>query len=124
MREIKFRVWCKQFYDMGELTDWSLDGSQLCGVLLDGTQVYLPSEDLVLMQYTGLKDKSGTEIYEGDIVNADAQKATTDSPPLRVVWDGPQWTLWDDNGWQCDLADAKSLEVVGNIYENKVLETP
>lgn len=70
--------------------------------------------DVILMQYTGLKDKNGTEIYEGDIV-----KATKENIPLIVVF-------WDDftasfNGTKDNYLHS---EIIGNIYENPELLEP
>lgn len=58
MREIKFRIWRvkeKKLYPPYSVYDTEDDG-------------YIPSGDAVIMQYTGLKDKNGKEIYEGDIL--------------------------------------------------------
>ena len=65
MREIKFRVWCKNKNEW-ESDYWHLtpDG-QMIDVLHNQP---LKHDNHVLMQYTGLKDKNGKEIYEGDIV--------------------------------------------------------
>lgn len=77
-----------------------------------------------LLQYTGLKDKNGKEIHEGDIVKDyhavfNAGKAcvvewgTTGNPSFCVNGDGGYWTM---NGHRTDV-----YEVIGNIYENPEL---
>jgi len=73
MREIKFRVWQKslkrfmsQYYDGGERIVMSLEGKPLEWDEMKNLREM--SDDFVVQQYTGLKDKNGKEIYEGDII--------------------------------------------------------
>ena len=73
-----------------------------------------------LMQYTGLKDKNGKEIYEGDIICRRAMRNTF------VEYERCRWVLrYDDPKveWRQDLHNQISLhlEVIGNIYENPKL---
>lgn len=113
MREIKFRGWYKTRQCM-----W--DGG--FSVSQDGLEIYNDNlEDisyhLILMQYTGLKDKNGKEIYEGDIVRGKAGSVG------QVKWIGSGLTIvgymgYDDtHHWGFD----ETTEVIGNIYENPEL---
>lgn len=117
--EFKFRAWDKRsnrFVDSG--------------IQFNNTTMRLATiSDLILMRYTGLKDKNGKEIYEGDLVRQKQKFA-----------DGYQIFLiaWGHIGWFPELkarklekmmhkiegendADWEQFEVIGNIYENPEL---
>jgi len=82
-------------------------------------------EDAIVMQYTGLKDKNGKEIYEGDICTM-----FTDAPTEVVFKDGAfgyddqSWYFisFDQNQWFAWKEGASdNIEIIGNIYENPEL---
>lgn len=146
-REIKFRVWDKKtdkMYYLTEGKDHGIDyqisiwagGFELIDISINGTTVISGRDntitgyrdDGVLMQFTGLQDKNGREIFEGDIVKVDDD--------------------WDEYGWMAgeirevyffdgsyrlkpprtDVGRGHTLEdgtdglsVIGNIYENPEL---
>ena len=127
MREIKFRAWHKK---LGMITPAALrtNGGTVTAIDNDGFgKHYGLDAGVALMQYTGLKDRNGVEIYEGDILASD---------PL---YDGFQtfstiemgWSSVDGNeyGWHwrngppvrpVDMVDER-YSVIGNIYENPEL---
>jgi len=76
---------------------------------------------LILMQFTGQKDKNGAEIYEGDIV----KWYCDEEPPegiFIVEWRDTRFVLYNKEMSDWALGGApKRLEIIGNIYENKEL---
>ena len=127
MREIKFRAWFKA---KQEMISWK----QLSLEFKDGfTTIWIPKnksiedaydlDDIELMQYTGLKDKSGTEIYEGDIVKHSSEY--NEEFTAAIIYDRGVFALEDDERLpyvQYPLHDwNKSLEVIGNVFEDSEL---
>ncbi len=112
-RIIKFRVWDK---DNGI--------SESFGLFERPAQAF--RKDIELMQFTGLLDKNGKEIYEGDILKwnsfiPDSVEGRNEKRfRNRVVnWGRGEWILDDDTNW-C-LGIYSNIEILGNIYENKEL---
>jgi len=118
MREIKFRAYHieqKKMINIENLLSFSNDGDIWIN---ENKQMPLnvfsgwASKDFKLMQYTGLKDKNGVEIYEGDIVAFDNNGFNDKGV---VIYDGPCFIV---EGFF--LID-NSLKVIGNIYEKPEL---
>ena len=67
-REVKFRAWHKEWKTLSQVIaiDWDKGQVQLEDEI--GNCDWVSLNDVVLMQYTGLKDKNGVEIYEGDTI--------------------------------------------------------
>jgi len=118
-REIKFRAWDKKrkiILDVGRI-EWTKRLS-IDEVWCAGDMGSLLREDADLMQYTGLKDMKGKEIYEGDIV-----KSNLCSSIGVIGWDnevGSWFYLWQDGikTYPRENYDVLDEEVIGNIYEN------
>jgi uncharacterized phage protein (TIGR01671 family) len=122
MREIKFRVWIKRYNKIFTLESlkWSDDkliisantpNGGLHNVWFDADELDNLSNVIHLMQYTGLFDKNGTPIYEGDILKIGNSN-------IEVIWDKNNacFTLKSNHfhlGFQSIF-----YEVIGNIYEH------
>ena len=103
MRTIKFRAWSK---DTKEIIPW-----EECFF-----PEWLEDDNIVMMQYTGLKDKSGKEIYEGDIYRC---KRLEILPEKGKYIKEVSWHL--DQGWGISQDWAEEFEIIGNIHENQDL---
>ena len=113
MREIKFRAWRTRGREKGEMV-YEPDIVGIYGIPTAGD-----SSD-IMMQFTGLTDKSGKEIYEGDIVEYD-----TCGKPIKnyeVKFEGGRFGIDTGEFNLTDLTGAsRGVEVIGNIYENPEL---
>jgi hypothetical protein len=113
-REIKFRAWDKynkKMHYQPEVNFHFFDDEFTC-VLNEHDQVVVQPESVVVMQFTGLLDKNGKEIYEGDILSHKYYSM----PVICEFVDGS--FIFDDISKY-----DESLEVIGNIYENPELLT-
>ena len=137
MREIKFRAWDKEERVMGEVT--RLDEMvyveylsskpvtsclHCAGLKCSHPHKYI-SNTIELMQYTGLKDRYGKEIYEGDIVElANGQRRQI---AYAYCWARYMLSLDGENCIEyletyCEpITYSRNIEVIGNIYENPEL---
>jgi len=111
VREIKFRAWWPNLKYMGyqDHNDYSCVGRNY-ELSVGNIVVPMYDGDYTLMQYTGLKDKNGREIYEGDIVTA----------PWH--WEEPHAIeLPEDYYSFMEFGISDKMTIVGNIYENSEL---
>jgi uncharacterized phage protein (TIGR01671 family) len=116
-RQIKFRAWNPDDKRIEYPLVFAICSNGKLQPLIkcsDGNRAY---KDYPIMQYTGLTDKNGKEIYEGDIV----QRGVITFSRGKF-----QGTYFDSNGdfaedWEDDLCQEKDIEVIGNVFENPEL---
>lgn len=126
----KFRAWDKKLKKMFEVSFIDLD-TKLIGLNIDLEIIIFDFEDIILMQSTGLLDKNGREIFEGDIVKRYRSpffKAEWEYLIETVVREGASLLLGRDFGknfgtlpFDSPFAKGDLLEVIGNVHENPEL---
>lgn len=130
MREIKFRAWCENRMFYGRSVNfrdqnWSLSEIEDSEIEYEPGG-YATQDDGVLMQYTGIKDKNGKKIYEGDIVKRGnfigivnfcdhCAQFEIQRPVSGDPINGP-YTSVDIK--LVDLESDEDNEIIGNIYEH------
>ncbi|EMF0505257.1 YopX family protein [Enterococcus hirae] len=124
----KFRAWDKECMEMANVTDINYKGNWVVDephVVLNTRCDLLPFDEVELMQSTGMKDKNGVEIFEGDVVLADGVK--------KIVTFGEQeheedfgdliyyigFNVYTKMGYSSVI--PVEYEVIGNIWENSEL---
>jgi uncharacterized phage protein (TIGR01671 family) len=127
MREIKFRAWDKENEEMYDVAMIDVETGEVA--YTDHPTGYNADallEQVELMQYTGLKDKNGKEIFEGDILrDTDSEIYYVDFIRgcfyLRTNYKSFPHLGWAEWLPMCEidrLANPVDFEIIGNIYEN------
>ena len=119
-REIKFRAWDIINQEMLKPYDVNGNAKDLAWFFSQYHESECSGNNMMLMQYTGLKDRNGKEIYEGDILRLE-------DIVCPVTWnDGSFQMITSQNqGKSPAIQDrVKAFEVIGNIYENPELIKP
>ena len=123
MREIKFRAWDGKKIDYDPIC--CTDGPEITSLNSNIEHLFEDWHNpkyLALMQYTGLKDKNGKEIYTGYICEVKAPRSPDKEEQTGVKIEVKDFLtmLEEDNLWFWETPQ-ESREVIGNIYENPEL---
>ncbi len=119
MRELKFRVWDGKYMEQVCELAWTVGGLRWSGPGVgDGC---IPKDNHIIMQFTGLKDKDGEDVYEGDIVEIWSDYGSRKHRIEQVIYTENSASF--DTEWVDDWLTC-TFEVIGNIYQNpELLET-
>lgn len=128
MREIKFRAWHKNrktFLDFY----WAVDKFGRTFSIIDNHVYDEFTDEIELMQYTGLKDINGVEIYEGDVVNVTWSCDDTEGENYAIAYDpnNDGYSAFDFVDWYEDMNGLSyayidgQITVIGNRFENTEL---
>lgn len=126
MRELKFRAWSEEHGRYCDFVTLDRDGQWLgwLEIWIENRKSFLTTTDIIIEQYTGLKDKNDNEIYEGDLVSC----GTIEGNPVGLVGFSTEFGCWevlDPNhafgGENFTEHYCNEMEVVGNIHENSEL---
>lgn len=125
----RFRAWDKEFKEMVQVDALVFDEQIIKATYKNGNVVKEDIKNYVLMQFTGLKDKNGKEIFEGDILTTGKRTGVVKNHRTLGFYmndtRGDNWWFGSD----VDLAEfedftrtvAEKTEILGNIYTNPEL---
>lgn len=120
MRKYKFRAWAD-----GQMLDDISTYTDDFTSMLNKTFAYLQeSENVKFMQFTGLLDKNGKEVYEGDIVSIFKGCPSIVKFGVQDIgndFQGVGFYTEEKNGSIFNIFGGGDIEVIGNIYENPEL---
>ena len=122
MRTIKFRG--RDFAGFWYIGDLVQNNAEDDDLLISRGCVSIYIENETVGQFTGLVDKNGKEIYEGDIIIEKLRRARKDGERLVICFDDFEWQGKNANGSTTSLSllvEYHTIEVIGNIHDNPEL---
>ena len=124
-REFKFRVWIPSLNEMSK--KWMQKYLDFTGII----DSHEGNREGVWMQYTGLKDKNGKEIYEGDILEHMRHNGNSSNFLIHYTDERLEWTAHDEalhyggtslrSYFRIATTGGNAVEIIGNIFENPEL---
>lgn len=126
MNNLKFRAWDKKLQILGTVSNIDFEFEEVTFYIDDEEELDTcqPFEDIELMQSTGLFDKYGVEIYEGDILTDEGNFENDYWDYATIEFDKTDYTYyihWKREEVCENITDCYKYTVTGNIYENKEL---
>ena len=132
MREIKVRAWHKPYKQMCQVESLRFDGNGVYTAVLIEEPFYdrrlVEADEIVIEQFTGLKDKNGREIYEGDIIFQKPLSKNSIGWVGKIIFkQGAFMAEVYERGkivmylFLSDFNPEKTCEVIGNIHESPEL---
>ncbi|WP_172919433.1 YopX family protein [Capnocytophaga canis] len=110
-REIKFRAFYPEVKTFYKIAGWDFESEEV-RIVNDTYDFWVDTDDVILMQFTGLYDKNGKEIYEGDVIPIFGKNHA-------VKFNYGMFTINDREMRR--YIHSIPLEVIGNVYENPEL---
>jgi len=124
IREIKFRAW--HISTKRWISIFQLDNQGNLQIETGDSDIWknIAPVDYILMQFIGLKDKSGKEIYEMDKIIVTDEHGNEDRGFLKYNEKEMAFVIdWGENRYRRIMDDGERIEIIGNIYENPELLT-
>lgn len=124
MNNLKFRAWDKANKEMLKIEVLDFFFKEIRVLKNNGSRFSMKFEDVEIMQSTGLKDKNGVEIFEGDILTDEGMFGGDCWDYATIKFDKTDYTYylnWENEQICESITESESYTVAGNVYENKEL---